>query len=141
MLILNSTSVRSSDSDDAKVLTVLAIPTTHSGQNGTDHGAATRDFPFQNRQTSPLPCIGLFVAGLVSGCGLPQQVPVRRISPPNEFLDIPVVSKCSAIRHVYQFELNSVNRRHSDRFFDLLSHKGGVPTNFLGVANIGFDTD
>lgn len=28
--------------------------------NVTDHGAATIDFPFQNRPTSPLPCIGLF---------------------------------------------------------------------------------
>ena len=42
MLILNSTSVRSSDSDDAKVLTVLAIPTTHSGQNGNHHRVAAK---------------------------------------------------------------------------------------------------
>ncbi|MFM7516088.1 MAG: hypothetical protein ACKO3V_04035 [Pirellula sp.] len=38
--------------------------------NVTDNGAATKDFQFHIRPTSPLLCIGLFVGVLVEGVGV-----------------------------------------------------------------------
>jgi len=50
-------------SSEPSVMSELwAFIATRDSPNVTDHGAATIDFPLSKRPTSPLPCIGLFVA-------------------------------------------------------------------------------
>jgi hypothetical protein len=68
----------------------------------------------------------LFVDRLDSRCGLPPHVPVCRIRSPNEFLHIPVVSKCTAICHVLKIQVDAVDWRDSDRGIDFLSHEGDI---------------